>query len=319
VPDTWSLFLVKQLRGGAQHEWYRINIYTRWLSSRQTIVLVFDAPPPFAERLPRQLLDTVNPDHLGDPFWIYVLLADEVIRLQDPSVWAIRDQVRAIETESVPTGKPNPDYRRLHDTARHAIHVSETLDLAVKTMGGVLTQHQDFTAAASEGRDVSNDIRRRLLFYEHVLTSLRSRSVSNKERLLNEIQLAFNTVAQYDAGISVEIGRAAQGDGAAMKTIAFLTLAFLPATFISAVFSTSFFSYDADSGDWSVSDKFWVYWAYAVPTTLATSVLWYVWRKVFPPSLVGAESGHSATVMSDLSRAARMLKAGEKVDRGAMV
>lgn len=315
-PDTWSAFLVKHLRGGAGHEWYRINIFTRWLpSSRQTTVLVLDAPLPLKERLPIPLLGTLDPDHLGDPFWIYAPLVDEVVRLQDISVWAIRDRVRAIETQRAPAERPNPNYRLLHDIARHAIHVSETLDVAVKTLGGILTQHQEFVVAG--GLDASKDLRRRLLFYEHLLSSHRCRSVSNKERLLNEIQLAFNTVAQYDAGISVQIGRAAQSDSAAMKTVAFLTLGFLPATFISAVFSTSFFSYNADSGRWSVSDKFWVYWAWAVPTTLATVVAWYVWRKVSGPDHVGTARGrHGATVSNDLLYVARMLKGAGSVDVG---
>ena len=52
-----------------------------------------------------------------------------------------------------------------------------------------------------------------------MIGSLRYRSISNRERLQNEIQLAFNSVAQYDAGITVDIGRASQTDSAAMKTI----------------------------------------------------------------------------------------------------
>lgn len=65
-----------------------------------------------------------------------------------------------------------------------------------------------------------------------------------------------------------------------MKTIAFVTLAFLPPTFICALFSMSFFNY-SDSGDWAVSNKFWVYWAFAVPATLTAFVLWYLWHKRF--------------------------------------
>lgn len=96
-------------------------------------------------------------------------------------------------------------------------------------------------------------------FYDHMMDSLRSRSASNNERLLNETNLAFNTVAQYDSRIGVEIGRAAQTDGSAMKTIAILTITFFPATFISAVFSMSFFNYNPESSEWTVSEKFWVY------------------------------------------------------------
>ena len=115
-----------------------------------------------------------------------------------------------------------------------------------------------------------------------MIRNLGHRAVSNRERLQNEIQLAFNTVAQYDAGITVDIGRAAQTDSAAMKTIGYITMTFLPATFISALFSMSFFDFDAEANIWSMSSKFWVYWACAIPTTLVTFVLWHFWHKIFP-------------------------------------
>ena len=43
---------------------------------------------------------------------------------------------------------------------------------------------------------------------------------------------AFNTVAQHDSRIAVQIGKATQVDSAAMKTISVLGLVFLPGTFI---------------------------------------------------------------------------------------
>ena len=212
-------------------------------SIRQTILFVFDAPPPIAGNIPSPLLDDLRSEQLDDPFWIYTRLASEVVRLQDTAVWAIRNQVRAMETARPPAGQPQPDYRRLHDIARHAIHVSETLEVAAGTMEHILEQHVDTMAeAAADNRvdrvvneGVSRDIHHQLRFFQHMISSLRSRSMSNKERLLNEIQLAFNTVAQYDSAISVAIGRAAQVDSAAIKTVAFLTLLFLPATFLSAI------------------------------------------------------------------------------------
>ncbi|KAH8729984.1 hypothetical protein BGZ61DRAFT_447230 [Ilyonectria robusta] len=41
----------------------------------------------------------------------------------------------------------------------------------------------------------------------------------------------------------------------------------------------SFFFYDADVG-WTMSSKIWVYWAFAIPVTLATSGFWYCWQQV---------------------------------------
>ncbi|KAB5513425.1 hypothetical protein GE09DRAFT_980815 [Coniochaeta sp. 2T2.1] len=67
-----------------------------------------------------------------------------------------------------------------------------------------------------------------------------------------------------------------------MKTVAFLTLTFLPATFICAIFSMSFFNYDPAADSWTVSGKFWIYWAVAIPTTFLTALLWHCWHTIFP-------------------------------------
>jgi Mg2+ and Co2+ transporter CorA len=285
--------LIKHLKGDKiNYEWYKLNVFARWLfSSKQTILIVFDPPTPILVRLPSPLLDEPYDMHLGDPFWIYAPLIEEVVRLQDQAVWAIRNQVRAMEREKIPATKPKPNYRLLHDISRHEIHVSETLGVAISTIDSILECHKDVMASILSVDATSNHsskhIHQRLLFHKHMLDSLRHRSSSNKERLMNEIQLAFNTIAQYDSGISVDIGRAAQIDSAAMKTISFLTLTFLPATFVSTIFSMSFFNYSPDSGSWTVSDKFWIYWAVAIPLTIVASVVWYYWHKVFPSTLIG--------------------------------
>ncbi|ORY63936.1 uncharacterized protein BCR38DRAFT_457755 [Pseudomassariella vexata] len=274
--SMWAFFEVKQLEEGLRYRWHKINIFTRWLlSTKQTIILLFDLQPPMVERLPCPLLDPESAN-LADPFWAYARIAAEVLRLEDSAVMSIRNHVRKLELQRQPAGKPQPDYRYLHDIARHAIHVSETLDVATQTMGRIVMQHDIFMKSMSD-QDISQNTHSRLQFFESFIESLRHRSVSNEKRLLNEIQLAYNTVAQYDAGTSVEIGRSAQSDSASMKTIAFVTLTFLPPTFISAIFSMSFFDYSVDSG-WTVSNKFWVYWAFAVPTTVITVILWFVSR-----------------------------------------
>jgi hypothetical protein len=120
----------------------------------------------------------------------------------------------------------------------------------------------------------------------------KSSAMSNRERLLNEIQLAFNIVSQYDSNTSVVIGRATRYDSYSMRTIAFLTLAFLPATFISALSSMSFLDFDAENG-WTVSSKIWLYFAIAGPVTLLIVSTWFLWQKLLPPNLItDAELGN---------------------------
>lgn len=281
--DTWAYFEVKQLFENMKYEWNKLNVFTRWVAStKQTFVIIFDLKSAIREEILRSFIDSRG-DLLGDPYWPYPIILDSVARLEESAVWRIRDRVRPIETQEKPKGVPDPDYRKLHDIGRHAIHVSETLDVAVQTIESIQRHHTNLAMSKTydEDRTVTQDVRAQLEFFRGFISNLRHRSTSNEKRLKNEIQLAFNTVAQYNAGTSVEIGRAAQIDSSAMKTIAFVTLIFLPPTFISSVFSMSFFQCGGNNG-WGMSNKFWIYWVFAIPTTIVTVTVWQYWHNLFP-------------------------------------
>ncbi|KAJ4267500.1 hypothetical protein NW762_003607 [Fusarium torreyae] len=317
--NTWSRFLVKQFNDN-NHEWHKFNIVTRWIaSSQQTFLIIFESPKQLKlqkilrDKFPNPILIGSQNDTISDPFWVYLRLLEELCRLQDKTVWAVRDLVRNVEKEDL-SKKPNPNYRSLHDTARHAIHVSETLEVAEKSVAHIIQQHSSFEAESACGNKAAKakyrHVGERLLWYDHMLQSLQCRASANKERLLNEIQLAFNSVAQYDSRISVKIGQATQSDSAAMKTIAFVTLTFLPATFISALFSMSFFKMDDNTGAWSVSEKFWLYWVIAIPVTILTGGSWLLWQKWNPTPRIG-EEGQSVGKFEEL---ARMMKHGTRIE-----
>ncbi|KAK7954590.1 hypothetical protein PG996_015397 [Apiospora saccharicola] len=271
---------MKLVRERAQYEWLKMNIFTHWVaSSNQMSVLVFDADQPLTHKIVTSF-SSLETEYRRDPFWPYTRLMDEVARLEDMTVMSIRNYVRAVEQQA-PQEKPEPPYRFLHDISRHAVHVTETLDVAIETMDGMLSQHE--SVRTHVGNDDSwQTVHGRLLFSQQLLKGLRWRSNANEKRLQNEIQLAFHMVTQYDSGVSVAIGKAAKEDSAAMKTISTLTLTFLPPTFISSIFSMSFFKFDTDTG-WAMSGNFWIYFAWALPTTLITSALWYYWQKQSDP------------------------------------
>lgn len=282
--DTWVFLEIKAVRSVQDYSWHQMRLFTRWLPrTNQLLIVSFGASTHLRERITR-ILSRPDTNHVVGPFWVYNRLFTEAGRLEDEAVWKMRDLIREKEKERSPVGRPQPDYRYLHDVARHAIHVTETLDVIAETMSRVLAEYDAFIKShlASQGggsttvtdKIVSENMRRRLCFLQHVIFSLKQRSVSNEKRLQNELQLAFNMVAQHDAYVSVQIGRAAQSDSAAAKTVAFVTLAFLPPTFVSAIFSMSFFTFDGESG-WAVSDKFWIYWAFSVPITLISLLVWY--------------------------------------------
>lgn len=279
-PDAWAFFEVKLLAKNLKYRWSSIRLFTRWLpSTNQTGILLFDP----TEDMPNSLLSP-DLDQLKDPFWVYSCVLEEVACLGERAVWDIRNHVRDLEKASLPSGrKPQPNYRRLHDIARHSIHVTESLEVTRHNIEHIARQHEIFVNSRTgcQAGSTHQEISRRLAFFQSYVGSIQHRSVSNEKRLQNEIQLAFNIVAQHDAGLTVDISRAARSDSATMKTLAFVTLTFLPPTFICAIFSMSFFDYDTGSG-WGVSDKIWIYWAIAIPTTIATTLVWNYWHWLFP-------------------------------------
>lgn len=261
-------------------------------------MIVFDPRPELKECLPSPLLDPIPQSGLYDPYIIHDYFLEGLVDQQDKAVWCIRDLVRNIEQERNSVNVHETDYPYFHDVARHAIHVTETLDVAIATVEDIKMEHEQFVISQlpvdtssknTRTKIAESKVRQGLSFAHNMLRSLRHRSLSNQDRLVNEIQLAFNKVAQYDSGISIEIGRAAQTDSAAMKTIAFLTLIFLPATFISSVFSMSFFNFSPDTGKWTRSNRFWVYWVVTIPITVLVGFLWLLWQKYFPPPQIGED------------------------------
>ncbi|KAI4660021.1 uncharacterized protein J4E79_005823 [Alternaria viburni] len=101
--------------------------------------------------------------------------------MYDISVWSIRDIVRQAEKDrSRPTRDAN-HFTLLHETARHAIHSSETLNV---------TDAIEKKAAEYSTKHLSFQLR--------MLQNLLLRSQSNKERLQNEIALAVFSMSFFD-------------------------------------------------------------------------------------------------------------------------
>jgi hypothetical protein len=60
-------------------------------------------------------------------------------------------------------------------------------------------------------------------------------------------------------------------DSRDMKAIAIMTMAFLPGTFVAALFAVPSLQWtDANV----IQDNFWVYWVFAIPTTILVFVVW---------------------------------------------
>ncbi|KAL9098649.1 MAG: hypothetical protein Q9163_005733 [Psora crenata] len=124
---------------------------------------------------------------------LHMLVIDELIELFGKSVWSLRDFVRGTEMNRLGAVQQEPNFPLLHDFARHTIHSSESLDVAIDTVAGILSQHEWFLDAGRSYIGVDPTVARRtrqhLRFQIQVMRSLRARSKANEARLRNEIDL----------------------------------------------------------------------------------------------------------------------------------
>ncbi|CAO2655074.1 Nn.00g118070.m01.CDS01 [Neocucurbitaria sp. VM-36] len=284
----WFRILVKTMSSdsSSSYKWHEMTFCSRW-ESEQSSILCIGADSSFQNILEEALL-RMWPElpHL-DPFSLLVPLIEAVIAMYDHSIWSVRDVIRAVEKDRSRQIRQFGDFVMLHETARHAIHSFETLSVSVETLRVLKQRALDLSVGKGQRAGHPNETSHQISMYLdsqiHMLHNLLLRSQSNKERLQNEIALGYNMIAQRDSQVMTSIGEAARQDSGAMRTIAVLSMAFLPPTFLSAIFSMSFFDYTpgqgSESAEWSVSGKFWIYWAFAIPLTCMTLGIWFFWQK----------------------------------------
>ncbi|KAI0849123.1 hypothetical protein F5Y00DRAFT_269750 [Daldinia vernicosa] len=100
------------------------------------------------------------------------------------------------------------------------------------------------------------------------------------ERAKAQSNVIATLIRRQDAITSHELGKASRDlaaatkkDSSDMKVIAIMTMAFLPATFFAALFDLPTLAWDQPQ---VITNNFWVYWAFTLPTTLLIFALWYV-------------------------------------------
>lgn len=106
-------------------------------------------------------------------------------------------------------------------------------------------------------------------------------------RTQSQINLLFSVVGQRDAinsqkanDLNFEVARSTKEDSISMTTFTFITALFLPPSFIATMFSMGFFEWTAGSSSSDtqvVFDRYWIFWAVALPLTLLTLGGWYTW------------------------------------------
>ncbi|KAK0668340.1 hypothetical protein QBC41DRAFT_322163 [Cercophora samala] len=277
--DNLPEYVVDEKKG---YRWFETTVFTRWDYPDKHQVLIVDTPLDFPDQLICLLHKASASEKINfyDPLAMHTSLIDQIIVYSDISVWRIRDPVRQMERSRMRTGAI---FSEVHEMSRHAIHSSEVLEATIDTLKDLqrcrTMVHDSFPSRApstvaevSAAKDVTttthltqtykHQASQYAQFQISLLKNLKLRADSNRERLKNEINTAFNNLTMQDNSV--------------LKSIALLTMVFLPATFFSSLFSTTFFSY-GDDGEWQVSGKMWIYWVTTLPATILIVILWRVW------------------------------------------
>ncbi|KAI1120327.1 hypothetical protein F5Y10DRAFT_258636 [Nemania abortiva] len=133
--------------------------------------------------------------------------------------------------------------------------------------------------------DGGTDMRSAVLVLASRIKSFDTYVVYVKERATQLSNVLFALLTHEDAAISADMAKSshelarhstyiaecAKRDSASMKSITIITMTFLPATFFATLFALPTLDWN---GETIVTGKFWIYWAFTIPTTALVLLLW---------------------------------------------
>ncbi|KAI9167885.1 Mg2+ transporter protein, CorA-like/Zinc transport protein ZntB [Paramyrothecium foliicola] len=234
-------------------------------------------------------------------FSVYDALLQAIVMQYDQALWLFRTPVRNIEKNrrrfalSI-KGLPEQDLSNgegvigshiaMHELSRHAIHMSETLQVAAKTVKSTLRHFESHLVPNQPGPTAVNIIAG-LHYSSSVLANLKLRADAFVSRIDNEIQLAYNIISIFQLQDTQRLLQESRDDGKDMTTIVTsLTLIFLPATFVAGFWGMNFIT--MEGGRTVIGRDVWKFWLSAALAVVACCVMWilvhyYRWRPSLRP------------------------------------
>ncbi|KAI0904108.1 hypothetical protein F4823DRAFT_568029 [Ustulina deusta] len=112
---------------------------------------------------------------------------------------------------------------------------------------------------------------------EQVAVLLRTQITLRKDDISYLQKRAENQSSVIFGLISLNIAESARIDSSAMKIIAVMTMLFLPGTFFATLFAVPSLQWDKDP---VITDRFWVYFAFTIPSTLLILAFYKGWKNI---------------------------------------
>ncbi|KAL4904655.1 hypothetical protein BDW74DRAFT_168262 [Aspergillus multicolor] len=267
---SWTCFKIKEVSSAIVYAWRQPCIYIDWDSETgRQLIYIFDflSVPVLLHSRSKEddpamsfLTNVKFEERRRNPFAWHNAFTNKILERYEKAYWSLLDLVRLQEKAY---------FLLLHHIARHIFHYKETVEVAEHTLEALIAEQERWRQEDEHGVQIILGswlkTHQGLLFEARRAHSLRCRVECLRERHMNQISLAFNSVAQ-------ESGRAASSGSSALKSILVLSLVYLPGIFISEIFGTNFFAVQSDT--FTVSSRFWIYWVTAIPLTLITILVW---------------------------------------------
>ncbi|KAE8375265.1 hypothetical protein BDV26DRAFT_268188 [Aspergillus bertholletiae] len=277
---SWSLFKIKIIKTPSDYYWIQACVFVNWdLQTNQQRIIFLDVPGNQYKQLRQSFPTREMRDQ--NPYMWHAVFAHAMAGLYHDSFWSQRDVIRKTEKIRDASSENLPKLlSELNDSARHTVHLNETMEVAEDTMNRLLAGHAQWRAEFPEYvRGENNTVRgtyfqtrQKLAFVAKEIHSARIRSRTLTDRLASEVQLA-NTL------VSHEMSRHSRYDNKVMKTLGIVGMVYLPGTFVSGIFGSNFFDFQSGAKEsWEMSREFWLYWAVTIPLTLATFAVWALWH-----------------------------------------
>ncbi|PVI03014.1 hypothetical protein DM02DRAFT_726795 [Periconia macrospinosa] len=168
--------------------------------------------------------------------------------------------------------------RKVHEVASKIKNHDRLRQISARMLDYILTVRKE----TSESAVASTDQRKKYNEALHKLSEavpMLQRQLNASANYLTYMQYRAENLSQViialltheDAAASINLAEASKKDTSSMKTIAIMTMIFLPATFFAALFSVPLLQWDQSP---VVQTRFWVYWAFTLPSTAVVFAIW---------------------------------------------
>ncbi|KAL3436352.1 hypothetical protein BDV09DRAFT_194016 [Aspergillus tetrazonus] len=277
------------------YHWLFLAFFTLWVKRDESaepaqVILCFD--DAHGKRIERAIRKASA--DISCPYSIISRFAESVTLIFDDALWSFRTPIRQIEKNRTEfshntmsaivhdpsDGSKSPNlengiidvYAQMHELARHVIHFQETIE-AAKSCSRQMVQSAELYC--KDKCSIS-----RIGHWALLARNLKPRADGFKERLQNEIALAYNTVNAQQLHEARSLLQESRSDGKHISwMVGFLSIVFLPGTFVSGFFSMTFFDTEKRGAWWHDTPNVWLYFAITIPLTVTGLVTFCLRRR----------------------------------------